>query len=252
MINKYTIYGERCSGTNYLNKILDSNFEAKITWEYGWKHWFGNNDQELKQSQDTLFICIVRNPVDWINSFYIQQHHLPMKYDTNLIDDDVKIDIFLNQEFFSINDMDHNYKKWNKELMMDRNMYTGERYKNIFELRHTKIKWMSEDLPKKVDNYILIRYEDLLDNFENTLHSIKNKGLKVKNIECFPVNIYHRCISIGSKSIIQNDNLNNTYLKKKKIPEEMILSNPNFIDYYDIKLYNIRKSGYDFNKIIRD
>ena len=32
--------------------------------------------------------------------------------------------------------------------MGDRNIYSKERYKNIFELRHTKIKWMLEDSKK--------------------------------------------------------------------------------------------------------
>ena len=62
--------------------------------------------------------------------------------------------------------------------MNDRNIYTGNRYKNIFELRHTKIKWMLEDLPNKVKNCIFIRYEDLINDFDNTLLKIKNKRLK--------------------------------------------------------------------------
>lgn len=66
------------------------------------------------------------------------------------------------------------------ERMEDRNIYTGERYKNIFELRHTKLKWMLEDLPNKVDNCIFIRYEDLINDFEKTLIKIKDMGLEVK------------------------------------------------------------------------
>ena len=64
MLNKFTIYGERCSGTTYLEQIINLNFKADITWEYGWKHFFGFHD--LTNSDDTLFICIVRNPYDWI------------------------------------------------------------------------------------------------------------------------------------------------------------------------------------------
>ena len=37
----YTIYGERCSGTNYLQNLIDINFsDVKITYKYGWKHFF--------------------------------------------------------------------------------------------------------------------------------------------------------------------------------------------------------------------
>jgi hypothetical protein len=41
MLKKYTIYGERCSGTNYLENIINMNFDVNVTWEYGWKHFFG-------------------------------------------------------------------------------------------------------------------------------------------------------------------------------------------------------------------
>jgi hypothetical protein len=47
---------------------------------------------------------------------------------------------------------------------------------------------MIEDLPKKINNYILIRYEDLIDDFENTLLKIKNMGLKIKDNINFPLN----------------------------------------------------------------
>ena len=47
---------------------------------------------------------------------------------------------------------------------------------------------MLEDLPNKVKNYIFIKYEDLRDNFKNTLLKIKNKGIKVKENINFPIN----------------------------------------------------------------
>ena len=68
MVNKFTIYGERCSGTNYLESLMVNNFDVSITWDYDWKHFFGWHS--LNNSDDTLFIGIVRNPVDWLNSFY--------------------------------------------------------------------------------------------------------------------------------------------------------------------------------------
>ena len=93
MITKYTIYGERCSGTNYLENLINENFDVKLTWEYGFKHWFGFNN--LSNSDDTLFICIVRNPVDWVNSFYRTPHHLKIKYDKTL-NNSKKLDIFFS------------------------------------------------------------------------------------------------------------------------------------------------------------
>ena len=225
MFKKFTIYGERCSGTNYIENLISLNFDISITWEYGWKHFFGFQDHKLKDSDDTLFICIIRNLPDWINSFYREKHHLPIKYIENISENE-KLDTFLNDEIFSVNDYECNYKTWNKENLEDRNIYTKQRYKNIFELRHTKIKWMTEELPQKVKNYIFIRYEDLINDFENTLLKIKNKGLKVKENINFPVNI------------TQYKKENTKFFKKKnEIPTEFILSNPNLIPYYENKYY---------------
>ena len=223
-MNKYTIYGERCSGTTYLENIINMNFDANITYEYGWKHFFGFN--ELKNSDDTLFICIVRNLPDWINSFYREMHHLPLKYKKNMPKKE-KLDEFLNKEVYSVYDNNNN-KDTSKEIMEDRNIYTGERYKNIYELRHIKIKWMLEDLPKKVKNCVFIKYEDLLNDLEKTLLEIKNKGLKIKKNINFPLNTD---MNIKTKTKFKP--------KKNTISTKVILNNPNLIPLYEKRLYNI-------------
>jgi len=175
MIKKVTIYGERCSGTSYLEQLLVNNFDVTVTWEYGLKHFFGFND--LTNSDDTLFIGIVRNPYDWINSLYREQHHLPTHFKGN-------IDNFLNSEFYSLN-----YS--NQEIMEDRNIYTKERYKNIFEMRHTKMKFLIEDMPKLVKNYTLITYEKLMDEFNPTINEIRNMGLTIKKGVHRPLNVHY-------------------------------------------------------------
>jgi hypothetical protein len=211
MIKKYTIYGERCSGTNYLQQLIDLNFEVSLTWDYGWKHFFGFND--LSNSDDTLFICIIRNPYDWINSLYRKPYHLSIELKTN-------IESFLNNEIISLHDNSKN------EIIEDKNIYNpNNRYKNIFELRHTKLKFLIEDLPKKIKNYILIKHEDLLDNFQKTIYKIKDKGLKIKNNIKFPLNIKYDSknkkklfIKNGQKNIISNklidEKIDNFYEKK--------------------------------------
>lgn len=222
MLKKYTIYGERCSGTNYLQNIMNVNFDIKITHEYGKKHFFGFQDEKLKKSDDTLFICIVRNPVDWVNSLYREKYHIAKHLRKNITD-------FLNKEFYSYNDK-HSGLRDRTEIMEDRNIYTGKRYKNIFELRHTKIKWMMEELPNKVKNYIFIKHEDLLNNYKNTLLKINEKGVKIKDNIKFPIN--SKTYKLSKTKI---------YVKKKnEISSETILDNPNFIPFYEKKLYNVK------------
>ena len=222
MLKKYTIYGERCSGTNYLQNIMNLNFNIKLTHEYGKKHFFGFQDEKLKKSDDTLFICIVRNPVDWVNSLYREKYHIAKHLRKNITD-------FLNKEFYSYNDK-HSGLIDGSEIIEDRNIYTGKRYKNIFELRHTKIKWMIEELPNKVKNYIFIKHEDLLYDFKNTLLKINEKGVKIKDNIKFPIN--SKTYKLSKTKI---------YVKKNnEISSETILDNPNFIPFYEKKLYNVK------------
>ena len=84
---------------------------------------------------------------------------------------------------------------------------------------------MIENLPKKVKNYIFIRHEDLLHNFEQTMKKIKNKGLNIKNNINFPVNVN------------KYKNSNNNYVKKKnEISNSKILGNKNFKKFYELEL----------------
>lgn len=213
-ITHFKIYGGRCSGTNYLENLILKNFDVELTRDYGWKHFFGFDD--LKNSENTLFICIVRNMQTWINSFFKNPHHL--EYIKNEHRHEKKKNMFLNHEIVSHKNIDKS-----TEIIKDKNMYTGERYKNIFELRHTKIKWLLEDLPKKVNNYIFIRYEDLIDNFEDTMTKIEKTGLKIKNPKSFPINVY-----IYKKE--------SKLFKPKKInviTKKDIFNHPDFNNYYE-------------------
>lgn len=183
MVVKYTIYGERCSGTNYLGGLLKKNFQVDVTWEYGWKHWFGFND--LSNSDDTLFVGIVRDPHEWLNSFYKTphhvapvikpRHHLPPSLAGNLKAQislhNANVHRFLNHEFWSTYD-----DPAKTEQMHDRNIFTKQRYKNVFELRDTKLRFLVDEMPKKVKHYILIRYEDLLSDLRGTLEKIRIAG----------------------------------------------------------------------------
>ena len=76
MLDKFTIYGERCSGTNYLELLIKLNFRTTVTWKFGWKHFFGHHQSGLDKSSDILCVCIVRDLHPWLNSLY----HKPIIY----------------------------------------------------------------------------------------------------------------------------------------------------------------------------
>jgi hypothetical protein len=216
-IKYFTIYGERCSGTNYLHKLILTNFDIEFTSRFGHKHFFGFQNEELKDSDDTLFICIVRDPIKWANSFYREKHHsfLRNKY-VNAIN---KLkDKFFNEECWSINSD-------KTEMMEDRHIYTGKRYKTLFEMRYTKLDFLLNDLPHKVKNYIFIRYEDLLTNFNNTMDKFKTVGLIIKPQIIFPIN-----------TDTYKDTKNIFIIKEDKISAEYIYNNVCFNKEYETKL----------------
>ena len=195
-MKKVTIYGERCSGTNYLEELLLLNFDVELVWDYGWKHFFGFND--LTNSDDTLFIGIIRNLEDWINSLYREKHHLPTHLTKN-------IDTFLTNPVYSLID--------GHEIMSDRNIDTGERYKNIYELRLVKNKYLIEKMPKLVKHYCLITHDDLVDSFLDVMNKLKNCGLKIKDNINFPLNIKY----FKKEKNILFKKKENTILKEKII-----------------------------------
>ena len=220
-MKKFTILGERCSGTNYLEEVILLNFDVEICWNFAWKHYF-NLKNDFSNNDDVLFIGIIRNLEDWINSLYREKHHLPNDLTIN-------IDTYLNNTFYSIDNK-------NNELMCDRNMETGERYKNIFELRRIKNKFLIEIIPTLVKNYCLITYEELTTDFHNIMNKIKNYGLEVKNHIEFPLNItYYK----KNKDIpfIKKVNI----IPKNKIFE--IAMNDNELIYYEILLYSKNKDN---------
>jgi len=174
----FKIMGERCSGTNFLQKTMETNFNLKYSKKYCHKHFFGhcylghNNDED-----DTLFIAIIRNPIDWIDSFIQNPHYIP---DINKMN----INSFLFNPFYSIIDE-------TKEINIDDlNIYTNELYKNIFEMRKVKNNFLIFDLPKLVKNYVIIKYEDLRDKNNDVLNYIKDKFDLEHNDDFIKVNTY--------------------------------------------------------------
>lgn len=189
MINKsFVIYGERDSGTNYLETLLTGKsyhlhhhvaaFDIPvINKSYGdndenifdHKHFFGFHNHIIKRANNVIFIGIIRNPYDWIMGLSRTLHHIPPE-NHDIIG-------FLTNEWYSI----ENNKKhidYGKELLDDRDFDTGKlprlnnhsiknlpvRYKNIFAMRSKKLRYLYHTMPTIAKNYEFIKYEDLCND----------------------------------------------------------------------------------------
>jgi hypothetical protein len=185
MIKYFTIFGERCSGTTFLMNAIQTNFNLIFTAEYTWKHFFGHYDFSTLSdvnNNETLFIGIIREPIEWINSFFLKKHHIPFENKKD-------INSFLFNTFYSIRDD-------NSEILEDRHIITKKRYKNIFELRKIKNNYLIHEMKNKVKNYILIRYEDLRDMYITVLDFLHTKFNLIKK--------FNKYITIDSYKGIKN------------------------------------------------
>lgn len=164
-IDKFTIYGERHSGTNFLESCIKQQFGLELTYFFGFKHFFGFTKPETisyhKIARSTLFIGIVRNPYDWLCAMYSSPYHAPRQIRRNF-------NTLLTSEWYSIDDK-------GKEILHDRNYKTKERYKNLFELRKEKCYYLNNIMPVIAQNYVLLSYDTFLKNHHNYLNIIGHR-----------------------------------------------------------------------------
>jgi hypothetical protein len=195
-IEKFVIYGERHSGTNFLEKCIKDQFAIDKTEFYDNKHFFGWSKPEVitYKGRHTLFIGIVRNPYDWISAMISLPHHVEY---TRILN----IDKFLLDEWYSIDYHD-------KEILEDRNYTNRKRYKNIFEMRKYKYLFLSQIMPLIARNYVLLSYDSFLKNHNNYLNIIGNRfDLKTKGIppevdkDKKPYNINNHILDIINNNI---------------------------------------------------
>jgi hypothetical protein len=168
-IEKFVIYGERHSGTNFLEQCIKRQFDIDRTEFYDNKHFFGwaKPEKITYRGRHTLFIGIVRNPYDWIMAMINVPHHV---HHSRMGD----INSFLLGEWYST---DYN----DKEILEDRNYTNKQRYKNIFEMRKYKYIFLSQIMPIIANNYVLLSYDSFLKNHYNYLNIIGNRfDLKTK------------------------------------------------------------------------
>lgn len=156
-IGRVQIYGERNSGTNYLQHLMERNFcNLKITWQYGWKHFLPEGP--IEQADDCLFLVIHRNPFDWLRSMHKKPHHAALHLR------ELGISEFIRAEWFSVFDESSNHfpgePSYGQEMMIDRDHRTGQRFAHLLALRSSKIEaW--NGLRGRVRHLISLRYEDI-------------------------------------------------------------------------------------------
>lgn len=195
-IKRFVICGERCSGTNFLYHIIARNFPHLVyAAGFGTTHafwWFNqpidhkklqrikysSKAVSLSESEDCLFIFIIRNPYDWLRSFYLS----PYQVHKDLLSRGFFH--FISSEWKSTSDYDYPQAEIDNS-----NPITNKPFSNVLELRKYKIL-NSLNIRNLVENYLFVRYEDVAKNPEKFINFIAQFYNMRKNMQFIPVNTY--------------------------------------------------------------
>jgi len=182
MIKRILVRGERCTGTNYLFKLIEKNLNTiTLCSDLGWKHSYINVfNKNLYIQDEYLTIFIFRNPVDWIGSMYYHLWHFDRKeYPT--------ISSFIREEpkqiIQGLRELVEKYPM-DTELYWERHPFTYDKPTNICDLRN----WKNENFlstPKILGNVMFITYEELYSNPQGIINQINDKYVhqKIGNFE---------------------------------------------------------------------
>ena len=214
-MNIFTIYGERCTGTNFLKKIILDNFDVPYrmlpSGLCGWKHWFGSpeNKNAIQKSTDCMILLIVRNPIDTLMSFYSHAHNQPKERLVNL-------ETFLTSEFYSVEGL------LNEEIRLDSHFEEdGRRFKNIFEMRSVKNRFLFLTIPQLTPNSYFIRYEDLKINPCKILADLevkfqlprKSDNYIIEQFRVRPQHMLDNVFSLSNKPLQEKYKVEDPYIK---------------------------------------
>lgn len=183
-LKRFAIYGERCSGTNYLEKLIVANTFLITTpvrgvppqqtpWHKHFMPWLDfpptydedPRNSNFKEYEDTLFFVIFRNPYDWARSLHLSPHHAAAWLW------EIEFTKFIRKEWV-LNDKDAYLIEPRKHSpLLDIDPHTGQPFKNIFRLRNAKVKDQLR-LRDLVKNIYYINYETLRDHPEKVIKEL--------------------------------------------------------------------------------
>ena len=169
------IYGERNSGTNFLEQLLEKNTNCVIlpgghqiySGIHGWKHGIPelNKFREYRK-EDVLFICIIRELESWMKSML----NNPYNIKTEIRNINSVFDLF-TKKFEFRDSVSEDTKKWTSDLNVEKMLHYQTNY-NLFEQRYIKYNSYKDIINKY--NVIFINLNFLQNNKLVFLNFLQN------------------------------------------------------------------------------
>lgn len=142
------VYGERNSGTIYLEWLLKRNFDIQIaeTYETGWKHRLAPSKEEIESLENEIdYVCLIKNPYSWL----LSMHKRP----------------YMHEELKGLN-----FNSFIESPYGD--------YRNPIVMWNLKNKSYLE-MGNYAKNHLMVQYEDLLKGISEPMNSVAER-LQIK------------------------------------------------------------------------
>ena len=149
------LFGERCSGTNFVAQLLRRNaWRLSPTDRHGWKHGFV--DEVRGPAEDTAFLLVVRDPFDWAQSLWRQPWHAAQSLREATFSDFARME--WRCEWGRDMEIAADDPRVGSEMLHERDPATGRRFVDIFALRTAKLR-AHLSLRDRVRQFSVARYE---------------------------------------------------------------------------------------------
>lgn len=173
-ITHFQVFGERCSGTHYVEELMRTNLGPEPTVAYGWAHGFPTAPLI---ADSALAVVVVRDPVSWLE----EVHNRPFELSRPFLN--MPISTFLRSEWTaSANNATGRWSKFanaddhvptHGRLQYDLNPSTGLPFANPMRLRTAKLRGQFTYL-NRAQHAVICRYEDVRDDPEGFLDAMSN------------------------------------------------------------------------------
>ena len=183
-VRRYHVLGERCSGTNFVKRLLGRNSALKPTELLGWKHGL---PQMLAIPPDLAVICVVRRAEDWALSMFAKPWHTSAPLQAMPFSDFIRApwDTIIDRARY-FNSAEHQ-RLTGQPLQQDRDPVTGARFENLFALRRAKLIGLLSYLNRDC-TCVFLRMEEAQNDPEKTADRLLNAlGQPIRNAPFRPV-----------------------------------------------------------------
>ncbi|QQA41923.1 hypothetical protein [Pelagovum pacificum] len=133
---RYQVLGERCSGTNFLDRLIAENLPVAPAHAVRWKHGFPDF---IAAPADVVFVVIFREALGWISSLYSKPWHADPQLRRHGFSE------FIRAKWRSSVDDHRHFRLWRGDsrvgqpLNADLHPLTGQPFNSVFELRAAKM-----------------------------------------------------------------------------------------------------------------